>query len=146
MDSKERRDNQPSQPPSETTADFRALVENLAQPVVIVDRSGKIRFVNPCAERLLAHGLKERVEARLSNLARWKPVSLVRFRVEGAGDLILQIQLSDIAWQGQPATQVSLMDVTNYVTNAELFSQEMAKLKERQEAMRDWRVEARWRR
>jgi PAS domain S-box-containing protein len=61
MDSKERRGNQPSQPPSEATADFRALVENLAASVAIMDHAGRIRFMNPRAERMLAQGLKERV-------------------------------------------------------------------------------------
>ena len=140
MDSKERRDNQPSQPPSEPAADFRALVENLAQPVVIIDRAGKVRFMNPRAERLLAQGFKERVEAHLQNVAVRPPASLVRFRVDGAADLILRIRLSDIAWQGQPATQVSLTDVTPYAANAERFSQDMAKLKERNHALQEWRT------
>jgi hypothetical protein len=129
MDSKERRDNPPTQPSSEAAADFRALVENLAQPVVIMDRAGKIRFMNPCAERLLAQGLKERVEAQLRNPAHRQAVSQVRFRVEGAADLILRIRLSDIEWQGQPAMQVGLMDMTPYVTTAQRLSQEIAKFK-----------------
>jgi chromosome segregation ATPase len=140
MDSEERRDNQPSQPPSEIDADFRALVENLVYPVVIMDRAGKIRFMNPRAERMLAQGLKERVEAHLRSLPQRQPViSQVRFRVEGAGDLILRIRLSDIKWQDQPATQVALMDVTPYVTTAEHLSQEIAELKEREGGLQDWR-------
>ena len=139
MESKERGDNQPSQPPSEPAADFRALVENLAQPVVILDRAGKIRFMNPRAERLLAQGFKERLEAHLQNLALRPPASLVRLRVDGAADLILQIRLSEIAWLGQPAMQLSLTDVTAYAANEERFRQEMAKLKERDHALREWR-------
>ena len=60
MDSKERLSDQPSQPLSEATADFQALVENLAEPVVIMDRAGTIRFMNPRAERMLVLGLRER--------------------------------------------------------------------------------------
>ena len=139
MASNENLDNQSSQPPSDTTVDFRALVEHLVQPVVIMDRAGKICFMNPQGKRLLAHGLKERVEAHLSSPAQRKPASQVRFRVEGAGDLILQIRLSDMPWQGQPAMQVSLTDVTPYAANEERFAQEMAKLKERQHAIREWK-------
>ena len=139
MDFEERRDNQPSQPPSETSADFRALVENLAHPVVIMDRAGKIRFMNPRAERMLAQGLKERVEAHLGSLPQRQPVSQVRFPVEGVGDLILRIRLSDIQWQGQPATQVALTDVTPYVTTAQRLSQEIAEFKEREGGLQDWR-------
>ncbi len=125
MESKERVDNQPPQPPSEPAADFQALVENLAQPVVILDRAGKVRFMNPRADRLLAQGFKERLEAHLQNVALRPPAGLVRLRVDGAADLILQIRLSDIAWQGQPAMQLSLTDVTAYAVNEERSSQDI---------------------
>ncbi len=139
MESKERADNQPSQSPSEPAADFQALVENLAQPVVVLDRAGRIRFMNPRAERLLAQGFKERLEAHLQNVALRPPAGLVRLRVDGAADLVLQTRLSEITWLGQPAMQLSLTDVTAFAANEERFRQNLAKLKERNHILREWR-------
>ena len=118
MDSEERQTTQPLQSPPEATADFRALVENLAEPVLIVDRAGKTLFMNPRAEQVLANGLLERVEAHVKKLRHRRRVSQVRFPVDGAGDLILRIRLSNLSWQGQPAMVVALRDVTPYVNTA----------------------------
>lgn len=114
-------------------------MENLAQAVVITDDAGKIRFMNPSAERLLARGLKERVETHLKTPAHRKLVSLVRFRLDGAGDIILRILRSDIEWnwQGQPATLMSLTDVTPDSATAARLIQEVAKPGEREGALQD---------
>jgi len=114
-------------------------VENLAQAVVITDDAGKIRFMNPSAERLLARGLKERVETHLKTPAHRKLVSLVRFRRDGAGEIILRILRSDIEWnwQGQPATLMSLTDVTPDSATAARLIQEIAKPGEREGAPQD---------
>ncbi len=129
MDVKERLSDQPSQPLSEATADFQVLVENLAEPVVIMDRAGTIRFMNPRAERMLVLGLREQVEAYLGEPSHRQPDSQVRFRVDRFGEVILRIHLSSVSWQGRPALQVSLRNVTPYVAAAERLSQEIEKLK-----------------
>ncbi|MGO8705220.1 MAG: hypothetical protein ACLQVA_15525 [Candidatus Brocadiia bacterium] len=125
----ERQDNQQPQPPSKTADEFRGLVENLAHPVLITDAAGTIHFMNPCAERLLAQGLKERVEAHLKSPARRKLVSQVRFRRDGAGEIVLRLLRSDIEWnwQGRPATLMSLTDVTPGSVAAKRLTQEIAK-------------------
>ncbi len=129
----EGQNNEQPQPPPETASEFRGLVENLAQPVVITDGDGKIRFMNSRAERLLAQGLRERVEAHLKSPAHRKPVSQVRFRLNGRGEIILRILRSDIEWnwQGRPATLMSLTDVTADSATARRLTQEIAKSRER---------------
>ncbi len=139
----ERQDNQQPQPPSKTADEFRGLVENLAQPVLITDGDGTIHFMNPCAERLLAQGLRERVEAHLKSPAHRKLVSQVRFRRDGAGEIILRFLRSDIEWnwQGRPATLMSLTDVTPGSAAAPRLTRETAKPGEPDDAPQDRRGE-----
>ena len=120
-------------------------MENLAHPVLITDAAGTIHFMNPCAERLLAQGLKERVEAHLKSPARRKLVSQVRFRRDGAGEIVLRLLRSDIEWnwQGRPATLMSLTDVTPGSVAAKRLTQEIAKPGRPEDAPQDRSAEAR---
>jgi regulator of protease activity HflC (stomatin/prohibitin superfamily) len=105
--------------PLAAEADFASLVKHLVDPVVIMNRGGRICFMNPRAERMLGGGLKERLEAHLNSQPQQSAISQVRFRLDGGAELILKIRLSGMKWMGEEATQVSLKDVTAYVTSAQ---------------------------
>jgi chromosome segregation ATPase len=106
-------------------ADFASLAKHLADPVVIMDRRGRICFMNLRAERMLGGGLKQRLEAHLNNQPQRPAISQVRFHLDGGADLILKVRLSGMKWMGEEATQVSLKDVTAYVTSAQRSAQEV---------------------
>jgi len=120
--------------------DFASLVMQLKAPVVIMDRLGRICFMNPKAERMLRGGLQTRLEAHLNNQPQRLAASQVRFALDNGAEIILKIRLSAMKWMGEEATQVSLKDVTTYVTTAQRLTQEIAKLKERPRDLPDWRA------
>ena len=109
----------PELEPLTAGADFASLVKHLVDPVVIMNRQGRICFMNQRAERMLGGGFKKRLEAHLNSRPQGPAISQVRFRLDGGAEIILKIRLSGIQWLGEEATQVSLKDVTAYVTAAQ---------------------------
>ena len=110
------RRNTGSQQPS---PDYRALLEHLIDPVLILTRQGEIRFTNHAAERLLGAALKKRLEVHLKTRPEKTAVSQVRFLLDSGAYLVLKIKLSPIEWVGQPGVLVALHDVTPYIEAAQ---------------------------
>ena len=98
--------------------DLDALVTKLIDPIVILNAQNRVCFTNPLAEKMLGRGLKERLERHLATVQPRRPISQVRFPLDDKTELILKIRLADIEWAGEKATQVSLRDVTPYITAA----------------------------
>jgi DNA repair exonuclease SbcCD ATPase subunit len=126
--------------PQSPAPDFASLVKNLGAPVVIMNRLGRICFMNLSAERVLGGGLKKRLEAHLNNQPQRPVVSQVRFALANGAEIILRIRLSGMKWMGEEATQVSLRDVTAYIAIAQRLSRKIAKLKERRRDLPDWQA------
>ena len=99
--------------------DYQSLIENLIDPVVIMNRYGKICFMNPRGKQMLGRGLKERLEEHVNKQPVDAPVSKVRFAVDGGGSVILKLKVSKIQWAGEPALSVSVQDVGQYVSAIE---------------------------
>ena len=99
-------------------ADFRALVAELRDPVIILNRLGTICFMNPAAKAFLMHGLGARLEEYLNKHRNKNAMTQVRFHLKGRGDVILKIARHRIQWIGKPAVLVSMQDVTQYVKAA----------------------------
>jgi PAS domain-containing protein len=117
--------NAPEIEPLADEADFASLVRELVDPVVIMNREGRICFMNPRAERMLCGGLKNRLEAQLRDQPEQPAISQVRFRRDSGAEIILKIRLAGVKWRGEAATQVSLKDVTAYYTAAQLAAREV---------------------
>jgi signal transduction histidine kinase len=96
-----------------TQAVLRQIIDRLADGIVVVSADGRIRFANPAAERLFGRPADELVDQEfgfpLSN-AEATEIEIVR---RGGVVAVAELRLVDAEWEGEPATLVSLRDVTD---------------------------------
>ena len=92
---------------------LRSIIDCMADGIVIVDREGIIRFVNPAAERLFG-----RCATELLNRALGFPlvggdaaeVSVVRPNQQ---TVTAELRTTEIEWESRPAHLISLRDITD---------------------------------
>jgi PAS domain S-box-containing protein len=112
---------------------FRRLVEESADGVVIVDRDGILRFVNPAAAELLGHTIDELVDSVFgfpTVAGDTTEIDIVRRRsrrreLAGTDDhpifertfatRVAEMRVAETKWQGQVAYLATLRDITNRV-------------------------------
>jgi len=98
------------QPPAQDV--LRGIVEHLADGIVVVDRAGTIRFVNPAAEALF-----QRSADTLAGAPFGFPLvagGTTEIEVVRRGDVVTaELRAVDIVWDGVQASLVSLRDVTD---------------------------------
>jgi len=92
---------------------LRGIVEQLADGIVVVDRGGTIRFVNPAAEALF-----QRTSDALAGAPFGFPLGAGETTeievVRPGGDVVMaELRVVDIVWDGVGASLVSLRDVTD---------------------------------
>jgi signal transduction histidine kinase len=92
---------------------LRQIIDRLADGIVVVSADGRIRFANPAAERLFGRSANELVDQEfgfpLSNTEATE-IEIVR---RGSGVVVAELRLVDAEWEAEPATLVSLRDVTD---------------------------------
>lgn len=92
-----------------------ALLSALLAPLLILDANGNFIYANPRAERLLRDGLRSRLEEHLKGRPNQASRGQVRFSLASGGETIVRFSLSHIKWNGKPATQVFIRNVTPYI-------------------------------
>ncbi len=106
------------------SSDYQKLVERLTSPVVILNRTGKICFMNPRAQQLLCDDLPARIEAHIKLRSEQRLLSQVRFKLKNGAELVLRLRLSEITWQDAPASLLAIQNVTAYITGLRSSRQE----------------------
>jgi len=97
---------------AEMDANIRALVENTADGILVLDRDGRIVFANPAAEALLGRPVEDLVGTPFGYPVKNDvpaEIDLPR-RHGGAGTGLLNT--AETVWNGNPATIVSIRDIT----------------------------------
>jgi signal transduction histidine kinase len=92
---------------------LKTIIDRLADGVVIVSRSGTVRFANPAAQRLFGRGADELLgsELGLPTLAgETTEIDVVR---RGGATAAAELRAAQVEWEGEPALLVSLRDVTD---------------------------------
>ncbi|SOD03634.1 Signal transduction histidine kinase [bacterium JGI 053] len=92
---------------------LKTIIDRLADGVVIVSRSGTVRFVNPAAQRLFDRSAAELLgsELGLPTLAgETTEIDVVR---RGGETAAAELRAAEVEWEGEPALLVSLRDVTD---------------------------------
>ena len=92
---------------------LKTIIDRLADGVVIVSRSGTVRFANPAAQRLFGREADELLgsELGLPTLAgETTEIDVVR---RGGGTAAAELRAAQVEWEGEPALLVSLRDVTD---------------------------------
>ncbi|GAB5375770.1 MAG: hypothetical protein AcusKO_22320 [Acuticoccus sp.] len=91
--------------------DVARLLDADPDATLVVDREGVVRYVNPAAQALLAHGADDLVGERIgfSVAGSSTDVEILGKDMPRIG----QMRVADIEWQGAPATLASIRDVTH---------------------------------
>jgi len=91
----------------------RQIVERLADGIVIVSGEGLIRFANPAAERLFGRTTAELVGEEFGfPLSATEATEIEIVRRDGT-PVVSELRVVETTWDDEPATLVSLRDVTD---------------------------------
>lgn len=95
-------------------ASLRAIIERLPDGIVIVDRDGNMRFVNPAAERLFDRTAAELVGTAFGfPLLAGETTEIEIVQRGGGGVVHAELRVVDTDWENEPVELVSLRDITD---------------------------------
>ena len=102
-------------PAAETPwARLRAIIESLADGIVIVDRAGVIRFANPAAARLFTRTPEALVGTPLGSPLMAGETTEMEIVRRGGGEVVYaELRVVAAEWEGEPVELVSLRDITD---------------------------------
>ena len=109
----------------------RNIVDNNADGIIIVNEDNIVKFVNPAAEQIL-----DRTQADLIGHPLGLPMETIEtskfdvFRRDGK-TAVIETRFTEIDWQGNPARQVSLRDITDHVQAKAKLTQQAMELQRR---------------
>jgi signal transduction histidine kinase len=93
---------------------LRAIIESLADGIVIVDRSGVIRFANPAAARLFTRSPDALVGTPLGSPLTAGETTEMEIVRRGGGEVVYaELRVVNIDWEGHTVELVSLRDITD---------------------------------
>ena len=92
---------------------LRQIVDRLADGIVIVGADGQIRFANPAAERLFGRPASELVGQEFGYPLATDDTAEIEIVRRDAGVVVAELRVVDSMWEDEPATLVSLRDVTD---------------------------------
>ncbi len=93
---------------------LRTIIESLADGIVIVDRTGMIRFANPAASRLFNKTPEELIGTPLGIPVVGGETTEMEIVRRGGGDIVYaELRVVDTQWEGDAVELVSLRDITD---------------------------------
>ena len=93
---------------------LRAIIDSLADGIVIVDRSGIIRFANPAAARLFNRPPEALVGTPLGSPLVAGETTEMEIVRRGGGEIVYaELRVVDTEWEGETVELVSLRDITD---------------------------------
>ncbi len=92
---------------------FRALIEMNADGIVVVDREGMIRFMNPAAERLFGRGTQESLGTPFGvPVVPNERTEIDVFR-SGCANVVAEMRVTETDWEGSLAYLATLRDFSD---------------------------------
>jgi signal transduction histidine kinase len=91
----------------------RQIVERLADGIVIVSGEGLIRFANPAAERLFGRTTAELVGEEFGFPLSAREATEIEIVRRDGTPVVSELRVVETTWDDEPATLVSLRDVTD---------------------------------
>jgi signal transduction histidine kinase len=91
---------------------FRGLVAALPDGIVVVDKDGKVRLVNPAAETLLGRPGRDLVGRAFDIPSESSAEREVRVTRPDGSEVVLEVRGEPLEWDGNPCVVASLRDVT----------------------------------
>lgn len=93
---------------------LRAIIERLPDGIVVVDREGDIRFVNPAAERLFGRKANELVGNPFGFAVVVGETTEIDIVQRGGADVVFaELRVVDTEWEEEPVELVALRDCTD---------------------------------
>lgn len=124
-----------SRPPGEPRELLRPIVEGLPDGIVIVDREGTIRFVNPAAARLFNRPAAELVGSSFGfPVVAGEQTEVDVVQASAGTSVNAELRVVDTKWEGEPVYLASLRDITDRKRAEEHSRQLVAEREARLEA------------
>ncbi len=93
---------------------LRAIIDSLADGVVIVDDAGDIRFANPAAAHLFNRPIEQLLGTPFGSPVMAGETTEMEIVRRGGGDVVYaELRVVDTEWDGRRAELVSLRDITD---------------------------------
>ncbi len=96
----------------ETEARFRKIIEENADSIIIIDKSGKVKFLNPAAERYLNKKINEIIGLFFYLPKRDGEKNEISIAQKDGVILTGEIQAVKIEWDNEPAYLLTLRDIS----------------------------------
>ncbi len=112
----------------ESESRFRSVIEKNADGVIVLDREGIIRFVNPAAEWLLGRDRRELIGTLFGlPVGGEEPVEVDLVPADGRS-AVAEMRVVETEWEERPATLVSVRDVTERKATEERLRRSLAEV------------------
>ncbi|MBE2222008.1 MAG: response regulator [Anaerolineae bacterium] len=116
----------------ETSESYRRkIVDNNADGIIIVGEDNIVKFVNPATERILERTQQDLIGQPLG--LSTESTQMAKFDVlrHDGKTAVIETRFTEIEWQGEPARQVSLRDITEHVQAKAKLTQQAMELQHR---------------
>jgi len=107
--------SQPDAPKADRQQDrLRAIIERLPDGIVVVDREGSIRFVNPAAENLFDRRASELIGNQFGFSVVVGETTEIDIVQRGGAEIVCaELRVVDTEWENEPVELVALRDCTD---------------------------------
>ncbi len=109
----------------------RNIVDNNADGIIVVNENNIVQFVNPAAEYILDRANENLIGQPLSIPTSDVEVSKFDVFRQNGKTAVVESRFTAIEWQGKPARQISLRDITDHVQAKATLTQQAAELQRR---------------
>lgn len=95
-------------------ARFRSIIERNADGILIVDREGHTRYVNPAAEQLFGRSAADLLGDEFGlAVVPGETTEVDIVRRDGSAEIVAELRASATSWEGEPAQLITLRDITD---------------------------------
>lgn len=91
---------------------FRLLIENTADGILVVDRSGAVLYANPAAGQILGHSRDELLHVPLGRPVSSGETAEITVHRPGGKPAEVEMRVVEVSWDGKPALLASLRDIS----------------------------------
>lgn len=109
----------------------RDIIDNNADGIVIISEDDTVQFVNPAAERILDQAQVDLIGQPLALPTTRAVTSRFDVARHDGETAVIETRFTEIEWQGKPARQVSLRDITDHVQAKAKLTQQAMELQHR---------------